>query len=243
MKAFIVVGCLIAVLALGAQAKPFAFGPGRSDCPSKIVLGMPHYVPDPNDCTKYSVCNFWFSAKFVCKYGDHFSVTEQRCVRPWLAGCDPAYKTTILPPITGTQKSSIATPIETSSVETEATKPNVLICVEAAKVISSKTKTSSEKTEVAETDAPTSTEAAEATSAGTEAAETDAPTSTESVETTSVETESAETNAPSSTEAAEATSAETEAAETDAPTSTESVETTSVETELPKQMHQFHRSC
>ncbi|KAH7959916.1 hypothetical protein HPB49_014932 [Dermacentor silvarum] len=46
-------------------------------------------VPDPNDCTKYSVCTDTFSTKITCPPGQHFSVVDNRCTAPEDAGCDP----------------------------------------------------------------------------------------------------------------------------------------------------------
>lgn len=64
------------------------FGP---DCPPDATLNE-QKVPDPNDCTKYSKCSFWFSAKFSCKNGEHFSPTELECMDPCNAGCDSDYE-------------------------------------------------------------------------------------------------------------------------------------------------------
>lgn len=66
------------------------YGPGSPDCPLNTTINS-QKVPDPNDCTKYSECSQWFSAKKSCKKGQQFSPTKLECMDPCNAGCDPAY--------------------------------------------------------------------------------------------------------------------------------------------------------
>ncbi|KAF9308661.1 hypothetical protein BG003_010770, partial [Podila horticola] len=82
---------LVLYLMDAVASVPFGFGPGSPDCPADATLTSIK-VPDPNDCTKYSTCGYFFSAKFSCKLGQHFSPTELKCMSPWIAGCDPAYE-------------------------------------------------------------------------------------------------------------------------------------------------------
>lgn len=70
---------------------PLDFGPGSSDCPKDVTMNGLIEVPDPNDCTKYTKCSIWLQVKVSCRQGKHFSPTEQKCMSPFKAGCDPSY--------------------------------------------------------------------------------------------------------------------------------------------------------
>ncbi|XP_070389198.1 uncharacterized protein [Dermacentor albipictus] len=79
-----------------ADFSSFAAPPAPSeDCQGVAVApgGGAAQVPDPNDCTKYSVCTDKFSTKITCPPGQHFSVADNRCTSPEQAGCDPAFAT------------------------------------------------------------------------------------------------------------------------------------------------------
>ncbi|MEU3825959.1 carbohydrate-binding module family 14 protein [Streptomyces sp. NPDC029080] len=71
-----------------AQANPLSgvkaasFDPNRPDCPPDITTLNPVKVPDPNDPTKYSVCSFFFSAKYSCPEGEVFDEIVLECGAP-----------------------------------------------------------------------------------------------------------------------------------------------------------------
>ncbi|XP_050052483.1 uncharacterized protein [Dermacentor andersoni] len=80
----------------GVDFSSFAAPPPPSeDCQGVAVApgGGAAQVPDPNDCTKYSVCTDTFSTKITCPPGQHFSVADNRCTSPEQAKCDPAFAT------------------------------------------------------------------------------------------------------------------------------------------------------
>ncbi|XP_022646668.1 uncharacterized protein LOC111260917 [Varroa jacobsoni] len=130
--------CLMPMLALEVQAKPFSFGPGSPDCPPDATMNS-QLVPDPNDCTMYSRCSFWFSAKFTCRFGQHFSPTHLRCMDPRKAGCDPAYdittpaSTTEKAPTTRKFFTASSTAAPTEATKTEAIETEAPVLTEAAK--------------------------------------------------------------------------------------------------------------
>lgn len=49
---------------------------------------VPLYVPDPDDCTKYTVCSGGFGMKMDCAPGLHFNKVSNHCDFPPLAGCE-----------------------------------------------------------------------------------------------------------------------------------------------------------
>ncbi|KAG0331194.1 hypothetical protein BG000_011118 [Podila horticola] len=81
---------LVLYLMDAVASVPFGFGSGSPDCPPDRTMNE-QKIADPYDCTKYSKCSTWFSAKFSCKPGEHFNAIEGKCMSPWKAGCDPAY--------------------------------------------------------------------------------------------------------------------------------------------------------
>ncbi|WP_333776407.1 carbohydrate-binding module family 14 protein [Streptomyces sp. IBSBF 3136] len=71
-----------------AQANPLSavkaasFDPNRPDCPPDTTTLTPVKVPDPNDPTKYSVCSFFFAAKYSCPEGEVFDEIVLECGAP-----------------------------------------------------------------------------------------------------------------------------------------------------------------
>ncbi|KAH7957756.1 hypothetical protein HPB52_022603 [Rhipicephalus sanguineus] len=70
-----------------AVVSSFSFS--SPDCPAQAVPGVTLKVPDPNDCTKYSLCLQLFGLKLDCPEGQHFSAAASQCLPAALAGCDP----------------------------------------------------------------------------------------------------------------------------------------------------------
>ncbi|XP_077532527.1 uncharacterized protein LOC144144899 [Haemaphysalis longicornis] len=69
-----------------AAVSCFGFA-GDSDCPPGIP-GVALKVPDPDDCSKYSLCLQFFGFKLDCPEGQHFSVAANQCLPAAIAGCD-----------------------------------------------------------------------------------------------------------------------------------------------------------
>ncbi|KAH6934324.1 hypothetical protein HPB50_022916 [Hyalomma asiaticum] len=53
------------------------------------IPGVALKVPDPNDCSKYSLCLQLFGMKLDCPEGEHFSAAASQCLPAAVAGCDP----------------------------------------------------------------------------------------------------------------------------------------------------------
>uniref|UniRef100_A0A131Z3W1 Chitin-binding protein n=1 Tax=Rhipicephalus appendiculatus TaxID=34631 RepID=A0A131Z3W1_RHIAP len=86
MKALVMIVVVLAVCA--AVVSSFSFS--STDCPAQAVPGVTLKVPDPNDCSKYSLCMQLFNMKLDCSLGQHFSVAAGKCLPAAIAGCDPA---------------------------------------------------------------------------------------------------------------------------------------------------------
>lgn len=63
--------------------------PSEPTCPPTDGM-VPLYVPDPDDCTKYTVCSGGFGMKLDCPVGLHFNKLTNHCDFPPLAQCEPA---------------------------------------------------------------------------------------------------------------------------------------------------------
>lgn len=63
--------------------------PSESSCPPTDGM-VPLYVPDPDDCTKYTVCSGGFGMKLDCPVGLHFNKLTNHCDFPPMAQCDAA---------------------------------------------------------------------------------------------------------------------------------------------------------
>ncbi|OQR77482.1 hypothetical protein BIW11_07069 [Tropilaelaps mercedesae] len=63
-----------------------AFEPSDNDCPATDGT-IPLYLPDPDSCTKYTVCSGAFGQKMECPPGMHFSASTSSCTFPALANC------------------------------------------------------------------------------------------------------------------------------------------------------------
>lgn len=61
--------------------------PSEPSCPPTNGM-VPLYVPDPDDCTKYTVCSGGFGMKLDCPPGLHFNSDTNHCDYPPLAGCE-----------------------------------------------------------------------------------------------------------------------------------------------------------
>uniref|UniRef100_A0A023G8D0 Putative peritrophin n=1 Tax=Amblyomma triste TaxID=251400 RepID=A0A023G8D0_AMBTT len=71
----------------GAGAAPAAGPPAEESCPPTDGM-VPLYVPDPDDCTKYTVCSGGFGMKLDCPPGLHFNKVTNHCDFPPLAQCE-----------------------------------------------------------------------------------------------------------------------------------------------------------
>lgn len=87
MKVLVVVVIIQAICA--SVVSSFSFS-GTSDCPAQGVPGVTLKVPDPNDCSAYSLCLPLFGLKLNCPEGEHFSAAAGKCLSAANAGCDPA---------------------------------------------------------------------------------------------------------------------------------------------------------
>ncbi|XP_065282171.2 nematocyst expressed protein 3-like [Dermacentor albipictus] len=87
MKVLVIVVVIQAVCATVVSSFGFT---GTEDCPEQGVPGTTLKVPDPNDCSAYSVCLPLFGFKLKCTEGKHFSVAAGKCQPAAVAGCDPA---------------------------------------------------------------------------------------------------------------------------------------------------------
>ncbi|KAL1438934.1 hypothetical protein MTO96_047665 [Rhipicephalus appendiculatus] len=65
MKALVMIVVVLAVCA--AVVSSFSFS--STDCPAQAVPGVTLKVPDPNDCSKYSLCMQLFNMKLDCSLG------------------------------------------------------------------------------------------------------------------------------------------------------------------------------
>ncbi|KAH8039823.1 hypothetical protein HPB51_009079 [Rhipicephalus microplus] len=72
----------------GPPANPPPPGIGGSPCCPPTDGMVPLYVPDPDDCTKYTVCSAGFGMKMDCPPGLHFNKVSNHCDFPPLAGCE-----------------------------------------------------------------------------------------------------------------------------------------------------------
>ncbi|KAH9376592.1 hypothetical protein HPB48_005803 [Haemaphysalis longicornis] len=70
----------------GANA-PVMGMPAEPSCPPTNGM-VPLYVPDPDDCTKYTVCSGGFGMKLDCPPGLHFNKHENHCDFPPNARCE-----------------------------------------------------------------------------------------------------------------------------------------------------------
>ncbi|KAH7959915.1 hypothetical protein HPB49_014931 [Dermacentor silvarum] len=70
-----------------AGAAPGMTMPSEPSCPPTNGM-VPLYVPDPDDCTKYTVCSGGFGMKLDCPPGLHFNSVTNHCDYPPLAGCE-----------------------------------------------------------------------------------------------------------------------------------------------------------
>ncbi|KAH7960263.1 hypothetical protein HPB49_018443 [Dermacentor silvarum] len=86
MKVLVVVVIIQAICA--SVVSSFSFS-GTSDCPAQGVPGVTLKVPDPNDCSAYSLCLPLFGLKLNCPEGEHFSAAAGKCLSAANAGCDP----------------------------------------------------------------------------------------------------------------------------------------------------------
>uniref|UniRef100_A0A1E1X1Y7 Putative peritrophin n=1 Tax=Amblyomma aureolatum TaxID=187763 RepID=A0A1E1X1Y7_9ACAR len=71
----------------GAGGAPPAGAPAEESCPETDGM-VPLYVPDPDDCTKYTVCSGGFGMKLDCPPGLHFNKVTNHCDFPPLAQCE-----------------------------------------------------------------------------------------------------------------------------------------------------------
>ncbi|XP_018493674.1 peritrophin-1 [Galendromus occidentalis] len=60
--------------------------PSDPDCPPTDGT-IPLYIPDPESCSKYTVCSGGFGLKLECAPGMHFNVATSSCTFPALAKC------------------------------------------------------------------------------------------------------------------------------------------------------------
>lgn len=72
----------------GADA-PAPGPPSEPTCPPTDGM-VPLYVPDPDDCTKYTVCSGGFGMKLDCPVGLHFDKLTNHCDFPPIANCEVA---------------------------------------------------------------------------------------------------------------------------------------------------------
>nr|XP_037288406.1 glutaconyl-CoA decarboxylase subunit gamma-like [Rhipicephalus microplus] len=86
MKTLVMIVVVQAVCATVVSSFSFS----SPDCPAQAVPGVTLKVPDPNDCSKYSLCMQLFNMKLDCSEGQHFSAAAGKCLPAALAGCDPA---------------------------------------------------------------------------------------------------------------------------------------------------------
>lgn len=84
MRIFVSVILLQAICVAVVSCFGFA---GDSDCPPGVP-GVALKVPDPDDCSKYSLCLQFFGFKLDCPEGQHFSVAANQCLPAAFAGCD-----------------------------------------------------------------------------------------------------------------------------------------------------------
>uniref|UniRef100_A0A2R5LEP1 Putative mucin-eritrophin-like protein n=1 Tax=Ornithodoros turicata TaxID=34597 RepID=A0A2R5LEP1_9ACAR len=82
MKSTVIL-CLVAVV----SCKSVQLAPS-SDCPETDSVNT-FNVPDPDDCSKYSVCGAYVAVKVDCPEGEHFSKTTKKCQDVVTANCDP----------------------------------------------------------------------------------------------------------------------------------------------------------
>lgn len=68
-------------------AAPGMTMPSEPSCPPTNGM-VPLYVPDPDDCTKYTVCSGGFGMQLDCPPGLHFNRDTNHCDYPPLAGCE-----------------------------------------------------------------------------------------------------------------------------------------------------------
>lgn len=68
-------------------APPGMAMPSEPSCPPTNGM-VPLYVPDPDDCTKYTVCSGGFGMKLDCPPGLHFNKVTNHCDFPPLAKCE-----------------------------------------------------------------------------------------------------------------------------------------------------------
>ncbi|KAH8039826.1 hypothetical protein HPB51_009082 [Rhipicephalus microplus] len=85
MKTLVMIVVVQAVCATVVSSFSFS----SPDCPAQAVPGVTLKVPDPNDCSKYSLCMQLFNMKLDCSEGQHFSAAAGKCLPAALAGCDP----------------------------------------------------------------------------------------------------------------------------------------------------------
>lgn len=71
----------------GGAGAPAGGLPSDPSCPPTDGM-VPLYVPDPDDCTKYTVCSAGFGMKMDCPPGLHFNKVSNHCDFPPLAGCE-----------------------------------------------------------------------------------------------------------------------------------------------------------
>uniref|UniRef100_A0A023GC53 Putative mucin peritrophin salivary protein n=1 Tax=Amblyomma triste TaxID=251400 RepID=A0A023GC53_AMBTT len=90
MKVIIVVMVIQAACVAVVTSFSFAsFLSAAPDCPAPGVPGLALKVPDPDDCSKYSLCLQFFGFKLDCPEGQHFSAAANQCLPIAVAGCDP----------------------------------------------------------------------------------------------------------------------------------------------------------
>uniref|UniRef100_A0A023FRY8 Putative peritrophin n=1 Tax=Amblyomma cajennense TaxID=34607 RepID=A0A023FRY8_AMBCJ len=68
-------------------APPGMAMPSEPTCPPTNGM-VPLYVPDPDDCTKYTVCSGGFGMKLDCAPGLHFNKLTNHCDYPPIAQCE-----------------------------------------------------------------------------------------------------------------------------------------------------------
>uniref|UniRef100_A0A023GCT2 Putative mucin peritrophin salivary protein n=1 Tax=Amblyomma triste TaxID=251400 RepID=A0A023GCT2_AMBTT len=89
MKVIIVVMVIQAACMAVVTSFSFAsFLSAAPDCPAPGVPGLALKVPDPDDCSKYSLCLQFFGFKLDCPEGQHFSAAANQCLPIAVAGCD-----------------------------------------------------------------------------------------------------------------------------------------------------------
>ncbi|KAL3227570.1 hypothetical protein MRX96_024117 [Rhipicephalus microplus] len=71
----------------GGGAVPGMTMPSDPSCPPTNGM-VPLYVPDPDDCTKYTVCSGGFGMQLDCPPGLHFNRNSNHCDYPPIAGCE-----------------------------------------------------------------------------------------------------------------------------------------------------------